>query len=88
MHSIKINNDMEISISLKSHAQNQVAHLVALLRTMDFVENVKVQPDTLKTTKIAKNRFDKYNGVWKNKLSNEDIDQQLNAFRNEWERTI
>ena len=79
---------MEISISLKSHAQNQVAHLVALLRSMDFVENVSVKADTLKPTKTVKNRFDKYNGVWKNKLSTEEIDLQLNELRNEWERTI
>jgi hypothetical protein len=79
---------MEISISLKRHTQNQVAHLVALLRTMDFVENVKIQPDTLTTKMNAKNRFDKYNGIWKNKLSNDEIDQQLNLLRNEWERTI
>jgi hypothetical protein len=59
---------MEISISLKSHAQNQVAHLVALLRSMDFVEKVSIKTDTLMPTKTAKNRFDKYNGVWKNKL--------------------
>jgi hypothetical protein len=79
---------MEISISLKSHAQNQVAHLVALLQSMDFVENVSVKADTLKPTQAVKNRFDKYNGVWKKKLSIEEIDLKLNELRNEWERTI
>lgn len=79
---------MEISISLKSHAQNQVAHLVALLRSMDFVENVSIKSDSLKTSEKVKNRFDKYNGVWKNKLSNDEIDTHLNELRNEWERTI
>lgn len=79
---------MEISISLKSHAQNQVAHLVALLRSMDFVENVSIQSDSLKISEKVKNRFDKYNGVWKNKLSNDEIDSQLNELRNEWERPI
>jgi hypothetical protein len=76
---------MEISISLKSHAQNQVAHLVALLQSMDFVENVKIKSDTSTKAKAVKNRFDKYNGIWKNKLSNDEIDKQLNAIRNEWE---
>ena len=72
---------MEISISLKSHAQNQVAHLVALLRSMDFVENVSIQSDSLKISEKVKNRFDKYNGVWKNKLTNDEIDSQLNELR-------
>lgn len=79
---------MEISISLKSHAQNQVAHLIALLRSLDFVEKVSIKTDTLKSTKTIKNKFDKYNGVWKNKLSNEEIDLKLNELRNEWERAI
>ena len=72
---------MEISISLKSHAQNQVAHLVALLQSMDFVENVSIQSDSLKISEKVKNRFDKYNGVWKNKLTNDEIDSQLNELR-------
>ena len=37
---------------------------------------------------IVKNRFDKYNGIWKNKQSIEQIDEQLNAMRSEWERTF
>ena len=46
---------MEISISLKSHAQNQVAHLVAMLRSMDFVENVKIQAETSTNSQIVSN---------------------------------
>ncbi len=37
---------------------------------------------------IVKNRFDRYNGIWKNKQSIEQIDEQLNAMRSEWERTF
>ncbi len=34
---------MDIQISLKSHSDNQAEHLVAMLRSMDFFENVKIQ---------------------------------------------
>ncbi len=76
---------MEISISLKSHAQKEVVHLIAMLRSMDFVENVKIKPETSIKKNIIHNRFDKFNGIWKNKLTNDEIDLQLNALRNEWE---
>lgn len=79
---------MEISISLKSHAQSQVAHLVALLRSMDFVEKVSIKTDAVQTTEKVENRFDKYNGAWKNRLSIEEIDLQLNELRKEWERAL
>jgi hypothetical protein len=79
---------MEISISLKSHAENKVAHLVALLQSMDFIENIKIKSDTTPKVETARNRFDKYNGIWKNKLSNDEIDLQLNIIRNEWEQAI
>ena len=54
---------------------------------MDFVERVKITPD-VPVNVPNKSRFNKYNGVWKNKLSIEEIDEQLNKLRNEWERTI
>ncbi len=80
---------MDIQISLKSHAENQADHLVAMLRSMDFVENVKIHSDVSKNTvKTNQNRFDKYNGVWKNKLKIEEIDEQLNILRSEWERNF
>lgn len=80
---------MEIQISLKSHADNQADHLVAMLRSMDFVENVKIQsgiPESIPKKNL--NRFDKYNGIWKNKLKTEEIDEQLNILRKEWERSF
>lgn len=116
---------MVIEINLKSHAESKIAHLIAFLRSIDFVENVKITPDPpvntpkkdvsffdqfygstseLNVTEFEsylnesrnewerppfkQSRFDKYNGVWKNKLSMDEIDEQLNTLRNEWERTI
>jgi prefoldin subunit 5 len=55
---------------------------------MDFVENVSIKTDAVKTTETVKNRFDKYNGAWKNRLSIEEIDLQLNELRKEWERVL
>jgi stress response protein SCP2 len=59
---------------------------------------VKVEPENTETLLelendenkkiIVKNRFNKYNGIWKNKQSIEQIDEQLNAMRSEWERTF
>lgn len=42
---------MEILISSKEHAENQVANLVVLLQSMDFVEGVKIKTDNLKKSK-------------------------------------
>jgi hypothetical protein len=77
---------MAVVISFKSHAESKIAYLIALLRSMDFIENVKITPDV--PVNAPQSRFDKYNGVWKNKLSIEEIDEQLKTLRNEWERTI
>ena len=80
---------MQVQINLKSHAESQVGHLVALLSSLDFVENVKVQADLPVDSKNdTQNRFDKYNGVWKNKVTTNEIDEQLNLLRNEWERSF
>jgi len=80
---------MQVQINLKSHAESQVGHLVALLSSLDFVENVKVQADLPIVSKnTTQNRFDKYNGVWKNKTTTNEIDEQLNSLRNEWERSF
>ena len=77
---------MHIEINLKN--QSKLLYLVQLLQSLDFVESVTVQSDTSETAKSAKNRFDRYNGVWKNKLSNDEIDSQLNEIRTERERPI
>jgi hypothetical protein len=80
---------MQVQINLKSHAESQVGHLVALLRSLDFVENIKVQPDLPIVSKNAtQSRFDKYSGIWKNKVTTNEIDEQLNLLRNEWERSF
>jgi hypothetical protein len=77
---------MAVVINFKDHAESKIAYLIALLKSMDFIENVKITPDA--PVNAPQSRFNKYNGIWKNKLSTEEIDEQLNKLRNEWERTI
>ena len=116
---------MAVEVYFKNDAESKIAHLIALLRSMNFVERVKITPDApvstpkkevslfdqfyssvpelnvteletyLKESRnewerppLQQSRFDKYNGVWKNKLSMDEIDERLNTLRNEWERTI
>jgi hypothetical protein len=77
---------MAAIIYFKNNADSKIAHLIALLRSMDFVENVKITPDVPVNT--PQSRFNKYNGVWKNKLSIDEIDEQLNTLRNEPEVSL
>ncbi len=80
---------MQVQVNLKSHAENQVTHLVALLSALDFVENVKIQPDLPFIPENAtQSRFNKYNGIWKNKVSTNEIDEQLDLLKSEWERSF
>jgi hypothetical protein len=69
---------MVIEINLKSDAESKVAQLIAFLKSIDFVENVKITPSSPK--KANPSRFNKYNGIWKNKLSVEKIDEQLDTL--------
>jgi hypothetical protein len=80
---IIINHSMAVEINFKDHAESKIVHLIALLRSMDFIENVKITPDV--PVNVPQSRFDKYNGVWKNKPSIEKVDGQLNTLRNESE---
>lgn len=108
---------MALVINFKDHAESKIAYLIALLRSMDFIENVKITPDVPVNVQkkdvsffdkfygstselnvaefesylnesrnewerppFQQSRFNKYNGIWKNKLSIEEIDEQLNTL--------
>ena len=79
---------MHIEINLKN--QGKMLYLIELLKSLDFVESVNIQPDTAnisaKTESVS--FFDKYYGSTKSGMTIEQIDYQLNSLRNEWERTI
>lgn len=92
---------MDIQISVKN-PQKAIA-LLEFLKSIEIVDKfkilgnsfVKIKPENTEALSedenkhiIVKNRFDKYNGIWKNKQSTEQIDEQLNAMRSEWERTF
>lgn len=78
--------NIEINITNKSKLQ----HLVELLKSLDFVESVKVQPENvdLSITKEKKSQFDKFYGSTKSNKTVKQIDDELNHVRNEWERAI
>ena len=74
---------MEIQISIEN-PQKALA-LLEFLKSLDYVEIVKIYPD-LSINNTTQNRFEKYNDIWKNKISTSEIDEQLTLLRNEWER--
>lgn len=93
---------MDIQISVEN-PQKAIA-LLEFLKSFDIADKVKVVENSFVKIKpenteilfesdkdkniIVKNRFDRYNSIWKNKQSIEQIDEQLNAMRSEWERTF
>lgn len=77
---------MPAIVYFKDHAESKISHLIALLRSMDFVENVSMTPNV--PVNVPQSRFDKYNGVWENKLSIDEIEEQLKTLRNEPEVSL
>ena len=93
---------MDIQISVQN-PQKAIA-LLEFLKSFEMIDKFKIlgnsfvknKPENTETLFddvenkliLVKSRFDKYNGIWKNKQSIEQIDEQLNAMRSEWERTF
>lgn len=79
---------MHIEVNLKN--QSKLHYLVELLKSLDFVESVKIQSDTptISTPTIEISRFEQFYGSTKSGLTTDEIDAQLNKLRDEWERTI
>jgi hypothetical protein len=81
---------MVLEINLKSHAESKVAHLIALLKSMDFVENVKILENSLLSNKTPKKEvsiFDQFYGSIP-ELDVTEFETYLNESRNEWERPL
>lgn len=79
---------MHIEINLKN--QNKLYYLVELLKSLDFVESVKIQPDapTVSAANPAYSLFEQFYGSTKSGLTINEIDERLDKLRNEWDRTI
>ena len=81
---------MHIEINLKN--QSKLLYLVQLLQSLDFVESVTVQSEKMRNSMPIKYNtisfFDQFYGSTKSNMTIEQIDNQLNSLRSEWDRTI
>jgi hypothetical protein len=80
---------MAIEISFKNHAESKIAHLIALLRSMDFIETIKITPDVpvVNMPKKEVSIFDQFYGSMSD-LNVTEFETYLNESRNEWERPL
>lgn len=79
---------MHVEISLNN--QQKLPYLIELLKSLDFVDSVKIQQDSTDADKpVSKpSLFDRFYGSTKSGLTIEQLDEKLSTLRNEWERTI
>ena len=77
---------MHVEISLRN--QQKLPYLLELLRSLDFVESVRVQPDSPADTpsSTSPSIFDQFYGRATSGMPIEELDKKLNDLRNEWTR--
>ena len=77
---------MHVEISLRN--QQKLPYLLELLRSLDFVESVSVQPDVPADSipPTAPSLFEQFYGRAKSGMPIEQLDEKLNDLRNEWTR--
>jgi hypothetical protein len=78
---------MAIEVPFKDHAESKIAYLIALLRSMDFIENVKITPDVPLMPKKEVSIFDQFYGSIP-ELNVTEFETYLNESRNEWDRPL
>jgi hypothetical protein len=79
---------MAVVINFKDHAESKIAYLIALLKSMDFIENVKITPDApVNTPQKEVSFFDQFYGSIP-ELNVTEFETYLNETRNEWERPL
>jgi hypothetical protein len=80
---------MDIQISVQN-PQKAVA-LLEFLKSFELIDTFKVIENSIVNTTISKNEitfFDQFYGKTNSGMTIEQIDNQLNSLRNEWERDI
>ena len=79
---------MHVEISLNN--QQKLPYLIELLKSLDFVDSVKIRQDSTDANRPANkpSLFDRFYGSTKSGLTIEQIDEKLTILRNEWERAI
>jgi hypothetical protein len=80
---------MDIQINVQN-PQKAVA-LLEFLKSFELIDTFKVIENSIVNTTISKNEitfFDQFYGKTNSGMTIEQIDNQLNSLRNEWERDI
>ena len=80
-----------MTIHIEVSNQQKMRYLVELLKSMDFVEQIRVVEENKTVTGPATDEplSSKYWGAWKNNtLSMEKIDFEIRKMREEWDRDI
>jgi hypothetical protein len=78
---------MDIQISVQN-PQKAIA-LLEFLKSFEMIDKFKILGNSFSKAKTEEkeiSRFDKFYGSAKTGLSNDELDEQLNILRNEWER--
>lgn len=66
--------------------QQKMHYLIELLKSMDFVERIKVDEEMQVNEKTSTPLSSKYWGAWQqNPLSIEEIDTEVQKMREEWD---
>ncbi len=77
---------MQVEISLRN--KHKLPYLLELLRSLDFVESVNVQPDVSTNLPTVTSLFDRFYGKAQTGQSIEQLDEKLSDLRNEWTRNF
>jgi hypothetical protein len=76
-------------INIDINSAENVHYIVSLLRSLNFIKKVEViSEETIEQQNPTPSRFSRFYGAAKTGLSNEELEQKINAIRNEWERDI
>ncbi len=66
--------------------QQKMHYLIELLKSMDFVERIKVDEEVQVNETTSTALSSKYWGAWRqNPLSIEEIDNEVHKMREEWD---
>lgn len=77
--------------SNKCSEPSKGSRLLEFLKSFELIDTFKVIENSIVNTTISKNEitfFDQFYGKTNSGMTIEQIDNQLNSLRNEWERDI
>jgi hypothetical protein len=76
-------------INIDINSAEHVSYVISLLRSLNFIKKVEVlSAETIELPNPVSSRFARFYGAAQTGLSQEDLEQKINAIRNEWEKDI